>query len=194
MKERIKDIQRAVGAKPEDGVVGPVTIAAIHKHLGLTKSQSQSQFDERTEKNLSTLLPVAQRAMREWLSWAIPYVKDTYGVEAKVISGTRTGKEQDALYAKGRTAPGSVVTNARAGQSSHNYGLAIDLGLFAGGKYLDEDKGATKLVQTIYRDIFFRALEHGIYWGGNWESFPDIPHFQYGNDSVAEMKKKYAVL
>jgi len=37
-----------------------------------------------------------------------------------VLSGYRSNAEQDALYAKGRTAPGKVVTWARGGQSRHN--------------------------------------------------------------------------
>jgi peptidoglycan L-alanyl-D-glutamate endopeptidase CwlK len=46
----------------------------------------------------------------------------------------RTGAEQDALYAKGRTAPGAVVTHARANQSAHQYGLAIDFVIMDNGK------------------------------------------------------------
>lgn len=51
------------------------------------------------------------------------------GTPFKVYSGLRTFKEQDALYAKGRTKPGGVVTKAKGGQSMHNYGLAVDLDL-----------------------------------------------------------------
>jgi len=39
----------------------------------------------------------------------------------------RTFAEQDALYAKGRTEAGKIVTNAKGGMSYHNYGLAIDI-------------------------------------------------------------------
>lgn len=39
----------------------------------------------------------------------------------------RTFAEQEALYAQGRTKPGKVVTNAKAGMSYHNYGLAVDI-------------------------------------------------------------------
>ncbi len=39
----------------------------------------------------------------------------------------RTIAEQNALYAKGRTAPGPRVTNAKGGSSPHNFGLAVDL-------------------------------------------------------------------
>jgi len=43
----------------------------------------------------------------------------------------RTHAEQDKLYAQGRTVKGSIVTNARGGQSYHNYGLAIDICLLS---------------------------------------------------------------
>ena len=39
----------------------------------------------------------------------------------------RTFKEQDDLYSQGRTRPGKIVTNAKGGDSYHNYGLAIDI-------------------------------------------------------------------
>jgi hypothetical protein len=35
-------------------------------------------------------------------------------------------EEQAALYAKGRTSGGRIVTKAKPGQSYHNYGLAFD--------------------------------------------------------------------
>ncbi len=38
----------------------------------------------------------------------------------------RTFEDQDELYAQGRTKPGQIVTNARGGDSLHNYGLAGD--------------------------------------------------------------------
>lgn len=44
-----------------------------------------------------------------------------------VAFGFRSGAVQDALYAQGRTTPGPIVTNAKGGQSAHNYGLAIDV-------------------------------------------------------------------
>lgn len=35
-------------------------------------------------------------------------------------------EEQDELYAQGRTKPGKVVTNAKGGESAHNFRLAFD--------------------------------------------------------------------
>jgi hypothetical protein len=45
------------------------------------------------------------------------------------VQGVRTFAEQDALYAQGRTRKGLRVTNAKGGQSYHNYGLAADCAL-----------------------------------------------------------------
>ncbi|WP_318566507.1 M15 family metallopeptidase [Peribacillus simplex] len=45
----------------------------------------------------------------------------------KITHGFRLFAEQNALLAQGRTKPGNKVTNARGGQSMHNYGLAIDI-------------------------------------------------------------------
>jgi peptidoglycan L-alanyl-D-glutamate endopeptidase CwlK len=46
----------------------------------------------------------------------------------------RTQAEQTALYAQGRTVPGHIVTNAQAGKSAHNWGLALDFVPMINGK------------------------------------------------------------
>ena len=90
------------------------------------------QFDDRSERCIRTLHPKAQRAAREFLT----AVRGA-GVDARIISGTRTYAEQDALYRRGRFGDTSPrVTNARAGQSNHNFGIAWDIGIFDAGKYL----------------------------------------------------------
>lgn len=50
-----------------------------------------------------------------------------------VTAGLRTLAIQAALYARGRTAPGEIVTYAKPGSSAHNWGLAIDVGLAGPG-------------------------------------------------------------
>lgn len=49
------------------------------------------------------------------------------GYEWLVVQGRRTIAEQDAIYAKGRSSSGKVVTNAPGGSSPHNFGLAVDM-------------------------------------------------------------------
>ena len=49
------------------------------------------------------------------------------GVRLRFSYTFRTFEEQDSLYSQGRTKPGNKVTNAKGGQSIHNYGLAFDI-------------------------------------------------------------------
>jgi peptidoglycan L-alanyl-D-glutamate endopeptidase CwlK len=92
------------------------------------------------------------------------------GINIKIISGLRTYEEQDALYAQGRTTPGKKVTNAKGGQSNHNFGIAFDIGVFEGAKYLDDS--------PKYKTVGILGAELGLEWGGNWKSIVDQPHFQ----------------
>lgn len=98
----------------------------------------------------------------------------------RITQGFRSAKEQDELYAIGRTKPGKKVTNAKAGQSIHNYGLAADICLMIDGKTAswntakdwDNDK-----VADWYEFVKIFA-KYGWTWGGNWKNFKDLPHFE----------------
>lgn len=122
-------------------------------------------FDARTEKNIATLLPAAQEQARQFMQRVLDA-----GIDARIISGTRTFKEQDALFAKGRTKPGPKVTNARGGFSNHNFGVAWDIGIFDGSRYLPES--------SLYARAGQIGREMGLEWGGDWQSIKDEPHFQ----------------
>tara|TARA_B100000902_G_scaffold398483_1_gene465413 strand:- start:793 stop:1356 length:564 start_codon:yes stop_codon:yes gene_type:complete len=138
------------------------------------------KFDDRTEKNLATLLPEVQPEFRKLITIA-KKVGEKYGVTLKVISGTRTWEEQDRLYSIGRTTEmhRKPVTNVRGGFSRHNHKISGDFGIFRDGKYLDGVE--RELTTKIYRSIWNEAEADGlkIIWGGNWKSFPDPPHFEY---------------
>jgi peptidoglycan L-alanyl-D-glutamate endopeptidase CwlK len=116
------------------------------------------------------------RAKAEKFLASLDAVKAKYGITIEVISGLRSYQQQAALFAQGRTKPGKRVTNARPGSSWHNYGLAIDLGLFKAGKYLDESNPA--LADAIYLQIATIAEAQGLEWAGRWRSFMETPHFQ----------------
>lgn len=88
---------------------------------------------------------------------------DEAGIEYKGVSHWRSGELQDQLHSRGRSKPGKIVTNAKAGQSYHNWGLAHDIS-FPKGNHAE----AARI-----------AKQYGIEWGGDWKSFPDPPHFQY---------------
>lgn len=93
------------------------------------------------------------------------------GLEVKIIQGTRSYAEQDALY---RLRP--KVTNARGGYSMHNFGIAFDIGIFQNGKYLDD---VSKTADVQYKAVYTACgAPDGMEWGGNWTSLKDYPHYQ----------------
>ena len=101
-------------------------------------------------------------------------------VPIRIVQGLRTIQEQDALYAQGRTAPGKIVTNARGGDSWHNYGLSIDFCVLRSGNQIswNRDEDADKDGIKDWHEVVDLFLSKGFEWGGNWTSFPDYPHFQ----------------
>ena len=48
--------------------------------------------------------------------------KLTGNATMRLTQGLRTIEYQNSLYAQGRTTKGAIVTNAKGGQSNHNYG------------------------------------------------------------------------
>lgn len=93
------------------------------------------------------------------------------GLEVRVVQGLRTYEEQNLLYAQGRLRKGPKVTNAKGGQSNHNFGLAVDLCPFDDGQPDWENAHAFALIGEAGKT---QHLE----WGGDWHSFPDRPHLQ----------------
>lgn len=145
-------------------------------------------FSKRTLENLAGLNSKFRAQAEEFLA-AAQTICQSHGVTLEVISGLRSWEQQAALYAQGRTTPGRIVTKARPGSSWHNYGLAIDLGIFAGGVYLDD--ADPKRADRIYAALGKLAESRGIEWAGNWKRFTETPHFQnrFGM-SIAQAKAK----
>lgn len=110
------------------------------------------------------------------------------GIDLLVTSTYRDFEAQAALYAQGRTAPGKIVTNARSGQSFHNFRVAFDVVPLRSGKPVwgttgngidndptDDDKDDLELWQRI--GAIGESL--GLEWAGRWKRFREYPHFQY---------------
>jgi hypothetical protein len=120
--------------------------------------------------DVSMLYPPFLVRLRAMLDEAWRSSKRSYWV----VEGHRSYKRSDELFEQGRTKPGPVVTNAKAGQSAHNFGIAADL---VRDSYLDRAG-----VQPDYRPESYELLgvlcpKHGLVWGGSWR-FKDLPHVQ----------------
>ncbi len=96
------------------------------------------------------------------------------GIEIILTATWRDIEQQDALYRIGRD-PGDLrrrVTNARGGQSWHQYRCAWDVVPVIGGKCMWDDPLLWEKVIAIGEAVGAEA-------GAKWKSFPDQPHFQY---------------
>lgn len=154
-----------------DGRWGKNTDAADQAFFEASQSIAGQlgKFDRTSETYITTLAPKAQILARKFLDTVL-----TSGLDIRIISGTRTYAQQDALFRKGRYGnKEKVVTQARGGQSNHNFGLAWDIGLFENGKYITAD--------TKYKTLAASPLAAlpELEWGGNWVKFKDYPHYQH---------------
>ena len=97
-------------------------------------------------------------------------------IGAAPLGSYRSFKDQNDLYAKGRTRPGNVVTQARGGESFHNYGLAADLAFYnEKGQITWPETGDYAKLWTRYGE---QAKKQGLTWGGDWKH-QDRPHIEY---------------
>jgi len=151
--------------------------------------------DKITLERINLMHPVIREQLRaEYLAINNALPK---GIRLRFAYTLRRDAEQDALYALGRTVKnttgvtkskpmGSTVTNAKGGQSIHNYGLAFDIvilydlngdGIYETASWdmlKDFDKNGEADWHTVVK--FFKSK--GWEWGGDWKSFKDSPHFQ----------------
>lgn len=95
-------------------------------------------------------------------------------VKMIVTQGLRTFDEQNKLFAQR-----PKVTNAKGGQSIHNYGLAFDFCLADGGRTIWDtvkDFDGDKVPDWMEVVKVFKAA--GYVWGGDFRSIVDKPHFE----------------
>lgn len=178
----VAEVQRKLKLKnPDidvDGIDGVQTWTAVYEEIvGKPVVEDDGDLvDDRSEKNIATLHPVVK-------PYARALVQKAYerGIEIKVISGTRSYAEQNELYEQGRTKSGPIVTNARGGYSNHNFGIAFDIGLFDGARYIPES--------PLYKVVGSIGTSLGLEWGGNWTSIVDEPHFQLRPSWSSGMKE-----
>lgn len=99
------------------------------------------------------------------------------GIQLLITSTYRDIECQNSLYAKGRTAPGKKVTNAKGGQSWHNFQLAYDVVPLQYGKPV---WGTTAPAdKALWDKVGELGEQAGLEWAGRWKTFKETAHFQY---------------
>lgn len=162
-----------------DGLTGPLTREAAAQ-WSMSHKQLQTRYgrlDKRSEDNLWTLQPLAALKVRQMMT-ALRALGDW-----RLICGLRTYEEQDKLYTKR-----PKVTNARGGQSMHNFGLAGDACLFVDGQDIWEPSEGN---HSIYKPVALLAHQLGLVWGGAWRTPYDPGHVQLGSISTSALHRAY---
>ena len=130
-------------------------------------------------RSLDDLVPPAKQRAQAFVEAA-----KAKGIDLLVTSTYRDNESQAALYAQGRTTPGDVVTNARPGQSWHNYRCALDVVALVNGKPSWNKK------DPIWQKIGEIGKSCGLEWAGDWVTFKEFPHFQYtGGMTLAQLQQ-----
>lgn len=111
-----------------------------------------------------------------------------------ITQGLRTVKDQQALYAKGRTLPGGKVTNCDGvvKKSNHQakvdgYGYAIDFAIWENGAINWND---SKKYIVVANHIIETGKRLGILIesGAFWKSFKDYPHIELSSAKNIKFK------
>lgn len=173
-----------------DGWYGPMTTNAVKSFQTsnglaadgtITPRTREKMFNPNPKDNyrirpsssaLSALHPYVQKLANNFLALCA-----SSNLKVLIYTTFRSWNDQDVSYAQGRTAPGAIVTDARGGESYHNWGLAFDCApLDDAGNILWEDTDKYVQLGTL-------GQQAGLEWGGNWTSYAinlvDMPHFQY---------------
>lgn len=128
-------------------------------------------------RRIEDLTPIMQSRVNRWLVLA----KDA-GLSPLITCTYRTVDEQAQLYKIGRTIQGDgptaarplgrIITNARAGESAHNYRMALDFVPLVFGKPQWSDK------HPHWQTLGELAERANLEWAGRWTRFRETAHLQ----------------
>lgn len=122
-------------------------------------------------RKIEDLLPVVAEKVRAFIDAC-----DAEGIDLLVTSTYRDHESQNELYAQGRTKPGKIVTNAKGGESFHNFQCAVDVVPLRNGKPVWSTSGEDGKLWNLIGEI---GESVGLEWAGRWRTFREFAHFQY---------------
>lgn len=123
-------------------------------------------------RDLNELHPVVKSKAESLLKLA-----KQQNIDLVITSTYRDDESQAALYAQGRTKPGLIVTNAKPGQSWHNWRCALDVVPIRNGKPV---WGTTGLDGDLWRKVGEIGESVDLEWAGRWTGkLREMAHFQY---------------
>ena len=129
-------------------------------------------------RKIDDLLPVVQVKVNMFIELC-----NKSGIDLLVTSTFRDNESQNQLYAQGRTLPGKKVTNAKAGESWHNYRCAVDVVPLRYGKPVWDGN------DPVWQTVGELGKQAGLDWAGDWKKFKELAHFQYtGGKTMAQLR------
>lgn len=164
-------------------------VAAAMLTSGYEQFQRLLPFVQQDAPPITSLHPIVAEKQAQLVAEAAKL-----DITVVITDGFRSHEEQNALYEKGRTTSGPVVTHVRGGESYHNYGLAVDFALQTGkGKVIwDLEYDGNRNGQADWLEVVLIAKRLGFSWGGDWEGFKDYPHLQMDfGYSIGELLRGY---
>lgn len=130
-------------------------------------------------RNIDDLLPTVAAKCRAFIAAC-----KAQGIDILITSTYRDFESQNALYAQGRTTAGAKVTNARGGQSYHNFRVAFDFVPLVHGKAQWSDLATFARCGKIGESV-------GLEWAGRWKSFKEMAHMQdTGGKTLLQLRSK----
>lgn len=160
-------------------------------------------------RKIETLHPLVREKAEELKQRA----EDELGLRTVITECLRTNEEQVALYAQGRKQLSvtnalraeagmppitdaqnshTVTKAANAASSFHGYGLAWDMAVLSpDGKQIDWSSKSDWNDDDVndWLQLGELAVSMGIEWGGQWTSYPDMPHYQMTFDKTIHALK-----
>jgi len=171
MKKKIDEQKKSKAKKAKKDKKKAQSQKAPKKDKPAPKVAKKSKVDDLLKRiDMSILYPPFAKKLKKTVEDCRKVGSDYF-----VISGLRTWPEQQKLYAQGRTKPGVKVTNAKKGESAHNYGVAGD-----GCKDRDmERKGLQPGWNLEEYECWAKSAEaNGLESGMSWSTFKEGPHVQ----------------
>jgi uncharacterized protein YcbK (DUF882 family) len=132
-----------------------------HRITNYTYDNSNDKFADNNKNYLKNLNPEMRKRTEQLIAYA-----NSNGYDVKITSGKRTSEEQKQLQKKYAKQPGRV-----AKRSAHVAGKAIDIEVYKNGVKVDE--GYNLLGNYAKNEL-------GMRWGGDFKSYRERWHFDYG--------------
>lgn len=148
----------------------PPNVRNPEPHVGVSLfEETQSSTQNVGTEHISNLDYNIQPLANKFIELA-----SMHGIPVAITSGYRSNTDQERLYQQGRTTKGPVVTNAKPGQSKHNYGVAFDVAPLdeQGNIYWAKDR------PEVWEKLGQIGESLGLKWGGRFKSIKDRPHFE----------------